>query len=296
MKQMPSPLARRVGRIVILVLTGTIIAWILAKKEMSPLVIGSPRDYDAIAAEGVLHVVTDYGPLSMQAEGDSINGLHFELVKAFANDHHLTLDIQPQMEFGAQLDGLARGRYDLIAAGISITTAIRDSILLSQPLLTNRQLLVQRKPLTAEDSAGFVESQIDLAQKRIHLVKNSPALMRIHHLANEMADTIYIEEVERYGAEQLLFLVAHGDIDYAVCDEQTASAVIDSLPQLDMHVAVGFTQLYAWGGSKESHALMDSINTWLSRYLASNKGRALYRRYHQSLPETVNQKSSHQRR
>ena len=296
MKQLPSSLARRMGRIVILVLTGTIIAWILAKKEMSPIVMGSPRDYDAIAAEGVLHVVTDYGPLSMQAEGDSINGLHFELVKAFAHDHHLTLEIQPQLELGAQLDGLSRGRYDLIAAGIPVTTAIRDSLLLSQPLLTNRQLLVQRKPLTAEDSARFVESQIDLAQKRIHLVKGSPALMRIHHLASEMADTIYIEEVDRYGAEQLLFLVAHGDIDYAVCDEQTASAVVDSLPQLDLHVAVGFTQLYAWGTSKESHALMDSINTWLSQYLASNKGRALYRRYHQLLPETVNPKSSLQRR
>ena len=191
---------------------------------------------------------------------------------------------------------MARGRYDLIASGIPVTTAIRDSLLLSQPLLTNRQLLVQRKPLTAEDSARFVESQIDLAQKRIHLVKGSPALMRIHHLASEMADTIYIEEVERYGAEQLLFLVAHGDIDYAVCDEQTASAMVDSLPQLDLHVAIGFTQLYAWGTSKESHALMDSINTWLSQYLASNKGRALYRRYRQSLPETVNPKSSLQRR
>lgn len=296
MKQPSSPLVRRVGRIVILVLTGTIIAWILAKKEMSPLVMGSPRDYDEIAAEGVLRVVTDYGPLSLQAEGDSIDGLHFELVNAFAHEHDLTLDIYPQLEFGDQLDGLSRGRYDLIATGIPMTTAIRESLLLSKPLLTNRQLLVQRKPLTAEDSARYVESQIDLAQKRVHLVKNSPALMRIHHLANEIADTIYTEEVERYGAEQLLFLVAHGDLDYAVCDEQTVRAVIDSLPQLDVHVAIGFTQLYAWGVSKESHALMDSINTWLTNYLGSAKGRALYRKYRQSLPASINPISSPQRR
>lgn len=296
MKQPSSPLVRRVGRIVILVLMGTIIAWILAKKEMSPLIIGAPRDYPEIATEGVLHVVTDYGPLSLQAEGDSINGFHYELVNDFAHDHGLKLDIHPQMEFGDQLDGLACGRYDLIAAGIPLTTEVRDSLLLSLPLLTNRQLLVQRKPLTAEDSARFVKSQIDLAQKRIHLVKNSPALMRIHHMASEMADTIYVEEVDRYGAEQLLFLVAHGDLDYAVCDEKTVRAAIDSLPQLDVHVAIGFTQLYAWGVSKESHALMDSINTWLAHYLSSNRGRALYRKYRQSLPAAVNPKSSRQRR
>lgn len=296
MKQSSSPLVRRLGRIVILVLMGTIIAWILAKKEMSPLVIGSPRDYDEIAAEGVLRVVTDYGPLSMQADGDSISGLHYELVNAFAHDHQLTLDIHPEQELVAQLDGLARGRYDLIAAGIPTIAAIRDTILLSKPMLTNRLLLVQRKPLTAADSSRFVESQIDLAQKRIHLVKNSPALMHIHHLATEMAETIYIEEVERYGAEQLMFLVAHGDVDYAVCDEQTVRAAIDSLPQLDVHVAIGFTQLYAWGASKESHALMDSINTWLTYYLGTAKGRALYRKYRQTVPTTVNPKSSLQRR
>ena len=35
-------------------------------------------------------------------------------------------------------------------------------------------------------------------------------------------DSIYVEEIEKYGSEQLIALVAHGDIDYAVCDESIA--------------------------------------------------------------------------
>ena len=38
-------------------------------------------------------------------------------------------------------------------------------------------------------------------------------------LSSRIGDTIYVEEIEKYGPEQLIALVAHGDIDYAVCDE-----------------------------------------------------------------------------
>ena len=284
MKKNPNAMVRRLGRYLIFILIGCILAWILAKREMNPSIKGEPRDYAEIVAEGVLHVTSEYGALGMLAKGDTVSGLHFELVNAFAQAHQLKLSIVPQTDFSLQLEGLDRGKYDLIAAGIPVTTAMRDTLLLSQPLLINRQLLVQRKPTTAEDSARYITSQIELAHQELHVAKESPALMRIHHLSNEIGDTIYVKQMERYGAEQLLYMVAHGDIDYAVCDAQTVEAVIDSLPQLDVHLAIGFTQFYAWGASKKSQALMDSINTWLTIYLKSAKGRALYRKYQQTLP------------
>ena len=33
-------------------------------------------------------------------------------------------------------------------------------------------------------------------------------------------------------------LVAHGDIDYAVCDEAIARSAADSLPQIDINTAI----------------------------------------------------------
>ena len=37
-------------------------------------------------------------------------------------------------------------------------------------------------------------------------------------LSDEIGDTIYIKEIEKYGQEQLLAMVANNDIDYAICD------------------------------------------------------------------------------
>jgi ABC-type amino acid transport substrate-binding protein len=73
--------------------------------------------------------------------------------------------------------------------------------------------------------------------------------------------------------------VAHGDIDYAVCDDNIARAAIDSLPQLDIDTDISFTQFYAWGVGRHAPVLLDSINTWLNTYLQSHDYRRLYAKY-----------------
>ena len=102
-------------------------------------------------------------------------------------------------------------------------------------------MLVQRKPVSEHDSL-FVKNQLDLAGRTLHVVKGSPSILRIRNLGNEIGDTIYTNEVEKYGSEQLIAMVAHGDIDYAVCDESIARAAADSLPQLDISTDISFTQ------------------------------------------------------
>lgn len=103
------------------------------------------------------------------------------------------------------------------------------------------------------------------------MIKGSPALLRIHNLIDEIADTIYINEVELYGPEQLLAMVSGGDIDYAVCDENIARASIDDFPNLDINTDISFTQFYAWGVSKHSPALLDSLNVWLNDFVQTPK-------------------------
>ena len=118
-----------------------------------------------------------------------------------------------------------------------------------------------------------------LGGKTLHIVKNSPAILRINNLMEEIGDTIYVNTIERYGAEQLIALVAHADIDYAVCDRRIAVMAIDSLPNIDISIPIGFSQFYAWGMRKESPVLRDSINAWLETYLKSSEFRKLSKKY-----------------
>jgi ABC-type amino acid transport substrate-binding protein len=73
--------------------------------------------------------------------------------------------------------------------------------------------------------------------------------------------------------------VAHGDIDYVVCEENIATIAADSLPQIDIHLPIGFTQFYSWGLNKKSPALLDTINVWLDSYMKSREYRALLKKY-----------------
>jgi len=75
-------------------------------------------------------------------------------------------------------------------------------------------------------------------------------------------------------------MVAHGDIDYAVCDESIARAAADSIPQIDINTAISFTQFYSWAVSKQSPALLDSLNTWLDKFQKEERYQKIYKKYY----------------
>ena len=63
---------------------------------------GHPRDYAAIAKEGILRVATEYNSISFYVDGDTVSGFHYELIQAFAYDKGLKTEITP---LGRELPG-----------------------------------------------------------------------------------------------------------------------------------------------------------------------------------------------
>lgn len=254
----------------------TLIATILSRNESKNQT--HPRDYEEIERSGILKVVTEYNSLSYFVDGDTISGFQYELIKAFAHDKGLKMKITPEMSFEKRLEGLNHGVYDIIAYNILVTSELKDTIALTRPIILNKQILVQRKGDNKDST--YISNQLELAHKTLNVIKGSPSILRIRNLSNEIGDTIYVNEIDKYGSEQLLAMVAHGDIDYAVCDESIAKACIDSLPQLDINTDISFTQFYAWGISKQSPALLDTLNNWLKNYTATKEYKKLYKKYY----------------
>lgn len=235
-----------------------------------------PRDYAEIVRSGVLKVITEYNSVSFYIDGDTVAGFHYELIRAFARDKGIKAEIVPEMSFTKRIQEVEEGKFDILANNTLITTESKDSIRFTQPIILSKQILVQRKGI---DSL-FIKSQLDLAHRTLHVVEGSPTILRIHNLGNEIGDTIYVKEIEKYGSEQLLAMVAHGDIDYAVCDETIARAAIDSFPQLDINTDISFTQFYSWGVSKYSPVLLDSLNAWLNTFKKGKEFELMYKRYY----------------
>lgn len=261
----------------VLIITVSILFFLKKEKKQ----VGHPRDYAAILKDGTIRVATEYNSLAFYVDKDTISGFHYELIEAFARDKGLKTKITPLMSFNERIEGLNNGTFDIIANGLLVTSEFKDSVLLTSPILLNKQVLVQHKKRSENDSL-YIQSQLDLAKRTLYVVKGSPSILRIHNLGNEIGDTIYVKEVEKYGSEQLIAMVAHGDINYAVCDESIAQEAANSLPQIDITTAISFTQFYSWAVSKKSPVLLDSLNKWLKNFQKEEQYKLIYKKYYGS--------------
>ena len=221
----------------------------------------SSRDYEDIKAKGVLRIATEYNSLDYYASGDTVEGFQYRLCKAVEKYSGIPVEIYVEKNLDDCIAGLNSFRYDVIAHHIPVTNESRKQFLLTRPIGLDRYILIQRN---AADSIPMIETQLDLAGKTVHVTKNSPALLRLHNLMEEIADTIYVKAAKRYNSEQLLSLVANGEIDYAIIGEAIALKNKANFPQLDYHLDISFPQLQAWATRKTSPVLLDSLNVWLA--------------------------------
>lgn len=237
------------------------------------------RTYEEILQSGIIRAVTEYNSLSYHAQEDTISGFHYELLQAFAKSRNLKVEITPEMSLAKRLEGMENGEYDILANNVLITSNRKDSLLYTRPILLSKQVLVQRKAKDENDSC-YIRSLLDLSNRTVHLVKESPSLYRIQNLSNEIGDTIFIKEIDKYGPEQLIAMVANGDIDYTVCDESIAKAVIHNFPQIDIETAISFTQFYSWGVNKHNTMLLDTLNVWIEAFKQTEEFQILNKKYY----------------
>ncbi len=223
------------------------------------------RDYAEIRTEGVLRVVTEYGELGyvFDIKEDMARGFQYDLLRALADSLHLELKIDVENSFEKSIKGLKNGDYDLIARNIPITTELRKKIAFTDPILKNRQVLVQRT-LRANDRQKPIRNQLHLAGKTLYVPEHSPFLLRLRNLAKEIGDSIYVKHIPHYEAEQLIIMVAKGDIDFAVTDEWTAQKAKKDFPEIDILTAIGFTQPEGWAVHKSSPELLEVLNHFIN--------------------------------
>lgn len=242
--------------------------------------VSHPRDYEEIMSDGVLRMETEYNQSGYYLSGDTFMGFQYELSKAIAEISGLEVQTRLEMSLSKSLENLSNRECDIIARNIPITSEMREKYLFTDPIVLNKQVLIQQK---ADANSGMepIRNQLDLAGRRLHVPKDSPVILRLQNLSHEIGDTIYIIENDMYSAEQLMIMVAKGEIDYAVCDQQIARATAKKLPELDITTDISFTQLQSWAVRKESPILLDSINSWLRKIRDNGIYDRIYKRYYQ---------------
>lgn len=237
------------------------------------------HDLPSIMDSGRLSVLTDSSRLGFATKGDSAYGFQYEIVKAFADTLGLELVISEQNDLKSCLKELESGDYDIIANLIPVTTEWNQRALFTKPLMTAKQVLVQR---IEDDTTQLprIKTHHQLAKDSIYIQYNSPFKMRLQHLSDEIADTIHIFEVKNLNTEQLVRLVAEKKIKYTICDEQFARVLKERYPNIDISLPLGFEQQLAWVVHPKSVLLLEKLNAFLDDFIGSSAYWEIYRKYY----------------
>jgi membrane-bound lytic murein transglycosylase MltF len=235
-------------------------------------------DFPKIKKEGVIRVCGEEDRFSFYHLKDSTQGFYYEMAKAFADSHHLRLVYIGESSLSKRLKMLEDNKCDLLSGPLPVVSDLRLQVDFTKSILESKLVLIQRKN-DSDKPKNVVRNQVDFRGKRIYICENPVYLQRLHHLATEISDTIYISTLMGFDSERMIAQVAAGLIDYAVCDKQVAKAYLDNYPDIDVETPVGFNQMQAWAVKPGRRALLDSLNVFISDYKKSPEFSRLLQKY-----------------
>lgn len=220
-----------------------------------------PPPPDSPASGDTLNVAIEVSPVGISLGGDTLSGTYYNLIRRLCAAHGRPVRFTPFTRLDDALRGLERGRYQLVASDIPVTTELRERFLFLDPVATERQVLVQ----AADSATGrpVVTSQFDLAGRTVTLPTGSPFISRLGALSREIGDTILVAEDPDYSSEQLVILTATGEVPLTVVSEGVARPLLRHYPNLDASVLISLRQFHAWAVAPADSALRDTLSNWL---------------------------------
>ncbi len=243
------------------------------------IVAHQARDLDDVMDDKTLRVVTEYSSIGYFVEDNQIKGFQYELIKRFADSLGLALDFTVEPDLQKSIAGVNNGDYDLIMRTLPVTLELKKELNFSEPLIKSQLVLVQRINKKDKDNTP-IRGAMDLDSITIYVTPNSPYLMRLKHIEEELGIVIFTKSIPDVDTELLMAMVARGEIDYTIADEFTARFSQSFYPELDIDTQMGFKQFQAWGFSKHAPKLQNAVNSWLKEFTQTKAYRDLYRTYY----------------
>ena len=226
----------------------------------------SPASNPMARAQGysqgdTLDIAIEMNPAVYALRGDSAEGRDYELLLAISRRHDVPMKFHPFVPLGHALQGLRSGQYDVVVASMPKTSELAEACLLTDPVYTDREVLVQR--LDSSGAQPEITSPMMLAGREVWIPHLSPIATRLHNLAAEIGDTIIVRSDPRYSSELLVLLTLQGRVPRAVVSESVARAMAPDYPLLHCSLPASFTQFQCWAVDASRPALRDSLNAWL---------------------------------
>ncbi|AYC31972.1 membrane-bound lytic murein transglycosylase MltF [Pseudomonas cavernae] len=236
--------------------------WLLAVGLLLPVsgCVDESSSLERVKKDGVLRVITRNSPATYFQDRNGETGFEYELVKRFADD----LGVKLQIETADNLDELyARlGQLDgpqLAAAGLTASHGRQTQARFSASYLEVTPQVVyrngQRRPTRPEGLVG----------QRILVLKGSSHAEQLRELQNQLP-ALQFEESDAVEVVDLLNMVDEGQIDLTLVDSNELAMNQVYFPNVRVAFDVGDASSLSWAvASGEDDSLLKEANAFLQR-------------------------------
>ena len=248
---------------------------------------------EKIVKRGKLIAVMDFNSTNYFIYRGEPMGYQYELLNLLADHLNVKLEVIPENDVEKNFEMLQKGECDIIAINLTITKERSKIIDFTYPHSQTHQVLVQRKPLEwkrmkqIQIDSSLIRNQLDLGNKIVYVQKGTSYAERLKNLSDEIGDSIHIIERSDLEVEELIELVASGEIDYTVADQNVAMVNQLYYPILDIETAISFPQNMAWGIKKGDKELKSEIDNWLKDFRQTADYTMIYNKYFKN-PRSTN--------
>lgn len=246
-------------------------------------------DLSEIFKRGKIIALTDNSSTSYFVYKGEPMGFEYEMLEAFADNLGVDLEIKIAKDMNTILEQLNSGEADIVAANLTVTAERSTIISFTDPLLLTPQVLIQKKPEgwrtmpPEEVNKYMVRNTVDLIGKEIHVRKGSSFYSRLKNLEEEIGGKIHLIEVPgEIETEQLIEMVAKGEIPFTIADQNVALINQTYYSNIDVKTEISFPQKISWAVNKNANELLSVLNIWLNKKKKTSDYFVIYNKYFKS--------------
>lgn len=219
------------------------------------------RDYAEIRQSGVLRMITSYSSNSYFLYQGIQSGFEYELVKNFAKENNLALEVVILGENDNPYDILNSGEGDIIANNYTITDERKKLVSFSRPYNIVDEIVVYSEELNKHPEEIADLEDIDIAVRR-----NSSYYARLKELQNE-GHPVNIRVVSNdLDTEALLSMVSAGTYMATVADDNIFEASNKYMRGLVRGPVISKGDSIAWAIRKNAPDLEAQLNKYLYKH------------------------------
>ena len=223
-----------------------------------------------------LRVVTLNGPLSYFDYRGTPMGIDYENAKRFAEDNEMILEIIVASNIRDLISKLKEGDAHLAAFPVPSIAEFNESIIHCGPINVTRQVIVQK------NGKNKIKDVTELIGKEITIEKDSKFHYRLINLNEELGGGIIINTIQNdtISTEDLIDMVARGEIDYTVADSDLATIYQGSYSNLDFSLPISSDQASSWAVAPGLDSLASKIDRWENQTHTSQLIQDIYKGYY----------------